>query len=107
MLIEPHIEEADGAVVLVARYGVNTPGPVELSAQLSIVVWEGRESDPPAGAGQPRVLEWRTASGTITENSCTVEGPTEVELVVLPVPDTATDMSVAATPWAESTEGAA
>jgi hypothetical protein len=53
------------------------------------------------------VLEWRTAHGTITENSCTVEGPTEVELVVLPVPDTATDMSVAATPLAESTEGAA
>lgn len=106
-LVEPHIEAADGAIVLVARYGVMTAGPVQLTARLSVATWEGREDDPPVGAARPQVREWRTAHGTITDESCTVDGPTEVDLVIVPVPDTATDMSVAATPLTEPTGDAA
>ncbi|MGY1858079.1 hypothetical protein [Modestobacter sp. SYSU DS0290] len=96
-LVEPHIEMRDGAVVLVARYGVTTPGPLQLTARLSIVTWEGREDDPPAGAARPRVREWHTTRGRTSDETCLVEGPTEVDLVVVPVPDTATDVTVLAT----------
>lgn len=106
-LVEPHIETMDGAVVLVARYGVTTPDPVELTARVSIVAWEGRENEPPAGAAQPRVREWRTAHGTVLGEACRLVGPAEVELIVVPVPDTATDMSVVVTPVTETAEGAA
>ncbi|WP_104524526.1 hypothetical protein [Blastococcus atacamensis] len=106
-LMEPHIEAANGSVVLVARYAVTTPGPVRLDARLSVATWEGREDEPPAGAARPMVREWRTAHGTVTDEFCVVNGPAEVELVVVPVPDTATDMSVVATPLTELTEGAA
>ncbi|MGY1703559.1 hypothetical protein ACI79C_03220 [Geodermatophilus sp. SYSU D00697] len=97
VLSEPRIQESEGAIVLVARYGVAAEGPVRLEARLAIVTWEGREDDPPAGAARPRVVHWRTAQSTIAEEACTVDGPAEVELVVLPVPDTATDVSVVAT----------
>ncbi|MEU2349865.1 hypothetical protein [Modestobacter sp. NPDC049651] len=101
-LVEPHIEMRDGSVVLVARYGVTAPGPLQLTARLSIVTWEGREDDPPAGAGRPRVREWHTAHGSTNDETCLVEGPTEVDLVVVPVPDTATDVTVLATPLADT-----
>lgn len=106
-LIEPHIEAVDGAVVLVARYGVTTSDPVELTARLSVGAWEGRENEPPAGAAQPRVREWRTSQGTVFGDTCRLVGPGEVELVVIPVSDTATDVGVVATPVTETVEGAA
>ncbi|MGY1777099.1 hypothetical protein ACI8AV_14665 [Geodermatophilus sp. SYSU D00804] len=98
VLDEPHVEESDGGIVLAARYGVVDEGPVRLDARLSIAAWEGRENDPPAGAAQPRVLHWQAGRARFTGDTCTVDGPVEVDLVVLPVPDTATEMRVVATP---------
>ena len=96
-LTEPEVQERDGAVVLVARYAVTGPGPVRLEARLSVATWDGREDDPPAGADRPRVRSWTTTQGTVYDDRCTMTTPDEVELVVIPVPDTATDIAVAAT----------
>ncbi len=98
VLSEPRIEESDGGIVVVARYSVAAEGPVRLDARLSVVTWEGREDDPPAGAARPRVLHWQVGPTRIAGDACTVESPAEVDLVVVPVPDTATDISVVATP---------
>jgi hypothetical protein len=46
------------------------------------------------GAARPEVLGWSTIDGPRTTDTCVVSGPSEVELVVLPVPDTITDISV-------------
>lgn len=95
-LIEPHVEERDGEVVLVARYAIAGAGPVQLEARLTVATWDGREDDPPAGAERPRLRSWTTTDGTVRDERCTVVAPTEVELVVVPVADTATDITVAA-----------
>jgi hypothetical protein len=100
-LTEPHVEERDGDVVLVARYGVGGSGPVQLEARLSVATWDGREDDPPAGAERPRVRSWTTAEGAIHDDRCTVLAPAEVDLVVVPVADTATDINIVATPLAQ------
>ncbi|GHE08379.1 hypothetical protein [Klenkia taihuensis] len=96
-IVEPHVEDDAGSVVLIARYAVTAQGPVRLEARLSIATLEGREDDPPAGAARPRVKHWRTVDGVVAANACVVDGPTEVDLVVVPVADTATDISVIAT----------
>ena len=100
-LVEPHIEDDDGAIVLVARYSVSSLGPTRLEARLSIATLEGREDDPPAGAARPTVRRWRTEEGESTDDFFIVEGPAEIELVVVPVRDTATEVSVVATPLTE------
>lgn len=95
-LFEPRVEERDGAIVLTARYAVTTPGPVRLDARLSVVTWDGREDEPPAGADRPRVLSWTTSKGTVADAWCSIDASDEVELVVVPVADTATDINVVA-----------
>lgn len=97
-LTEPHVQERDGKIVLAARYAVTAPGPVRLEARLSVATWDGREDDPPAGADRPSVSSWTTSEGTFLGDFCTIHPPAEVELVVLPVADTATDISVIAAP---------
>jgi hypothetical protein len=102
-IVEPHVEDDAGSVVLVARYAVTAQGPVQLEARLSIATLEGREDDPPAGAARPRVKHWRTGDRVFNEDVCVVDGPTEIDLVVVPVMDTATDIAVVATVQAEDT----
>lgn len=97
-LAEPRVEERDGNVVLVARYGITGTGSVQLEARLAVATWDGREDDPPAGAERPRVHSWTTTEGAVHDERCTVTGPAEIDLVVVPVADTATDISVTATP---------
>ena len=92
------MEERDGKIVLVARYGITGTGPVQLEARLAVATWDGREDDPPAGAERPRVHSWTTTEGAVHDERCTVTGPAEIDLVVVPVADTATDISVTATP---------
>lgn len=96
-LSEPRVEERDGAIVVATRYAVTTPGPVRLDARLSVATWDGREDAPPAGADRPRVLAWTTPDETVPGDWCTVRESGEIELVVRPVADTATDISVIAT----------
>ncbi len=93
-ITEPRAEERDGTAVLVARYAVTGPGPARLDARLSVVTWDGREDDPPAGADQPRIRSWTTSEGTTNSDHCLVNLPDQVELVVTPVHDTATNISV-------------
>ncbi|WP_209305552.1 hypothetical protein, partial [Blastococcus sp. CT_GayMR20] len=96
VVTDPRVEERDGMVVLVARYRVAAAGPVQLEARLSVATWEGRENDPPAGAERPRVGSWTTGRGTVHSDRCIVFPPDEVDLVVVPVADTATDITVVA-----------
>jgi len=106
-LVEPHLEELEGALVVVARYSIDTPGPVQLVARLAVATWEGREDEPPAGAERPSVRHWRTSNSVLTGDTCTLVGPVEVDLVVTPVPDTATEIGLVATPLTESDPGGA
>ena len=91
---EPRVEERDGRVVVVQRFSVDGPGTVELTAQLSVATPDGREDDAPADAARPTVRSWLTPDGEVDDNRCTVTPPTEVELVIVPVPDTVTDIAV-------------
>ncbi|WP_166531524.1 hypothetical protein [Blastococcus xanthinilyticus] len=101
-LVEPHLEEIEGALVVVARYGIDALGSVRLEARLAVATWEGREDEPPAGAERPRVRHWSTPDGVVAGDSCTLVGPAEVDLVVTPVPDTATEIGLVATPATET-----
>lgn len=98
-LTEPTIDERAGQIVLVQRFAVQGPGPAFLHARLSIGLGQGsKESEAPAGAGRPEVLAWVTADGECRADTCIVESPSEVDLVVLPVADTITDITVVAAP---------
>src|SRR3712207_7614178 len=60
---------------------------------------------PPRSTLFPYTTLFRSAEGAVTTEVCTVDGPAEVELVVVPVPDTATNVSVVATPVLETSTG--
>ncbi|GAA1840599.1 hypothetical protein GCM10009772_17820 [Pseudonocardia alni subsp. carboxydivorans] len=97
-LSDPLVDERDGRVVLVQRFSVTGPGPVRLEPRLSVGLGDrAREDEAPVGAARPRVLSWFTADGEQTGETCTVSTPSEVELVVVPVPNTITDISVVGT----------
>jgi hypothetical protein len=94
-LTDPAIDEREGRVVLVQRFSVTGPGPVRLETRLSVGLGGGaRENEAPVGAARPQVLAWLTPDGEQTGETCVVASPAEVELVVLPVPDTVTDIVV-------------
>lgn len=96
---EPTVDERDGRVVLVQRFAVTGPGPAVLRADLSIGLGErAKENDAPEGAAGPKVLLWVTPDGDVDGESCVITVPAEVDLVVLPVPDTITDISVIGSP---------
>jgi hypothetical protein len=96
-LTEPTIEERSGRIVLVQRFAVKGPGPAFLQARLSVGLGQGsKESEAPAGAGRPEVVAWVTADGEVHSGTCTVDSPSEVDLVVLPVAETITDIAVVA-----------
>lgn len=89
------VDELDGRVVLVQDFIVSGPGPANLRAEVSVGLGErAREDEAPAGASRPEVLHWTTADGTYRGVTCVVGSPAEVRLVVLPVPDTLTAISV-------------
>lgn len=95
---EPTVDERDGRVVLVQQFSVTGPSPVRLEARLSVGLGErSREDEAPVGASRPRVLVWITPGGEAATESCVVRSPAQVGLVVLPVPDTITDISVVGT----------
>ncbi|SDF83164.1 hypothetical protein [Pseudonocardia oroxyli] len=94
-LTEPTVDERDGRVVLAQRFAVSGPGPVLLRARLSVGLGErGREDDAPVGAARPEILYWDNGVGLRRTEDCVVDSPSEIELVVLPVPDTITDIVV-------------
>jgi hypothetical protein len=91
---EPRVEDRAGEVVVVQRFAVSGPGPVRLDARLSVATWEGREAEAPAGAARPTVRFWVTPTGEERDDSCVVDSPAEVDLVIDPVLDTVTDIGV-------------
>ncbi|GAA1251857.1 hypothetical protein GCM10009609_14010 [Pseudonocardia aurantiaca] len=94
-LTYPAVDERDGRVVLVQRFSVTGPGPVLLESRLSVGLGDrAREDETPVGAARPQVLAWLTPDGEQVGATCLVASPSEVELVVLPVPDTITDIVV-------------
>ena len=94
-LTEPAVDEREGKVVLTQRFSVSGPGPILLQARLSVGLGErGREDEAPVGAARPQVLFWATVTGLRRAETCVVDSPAEVELVVMPVPDTITDIAV-------------
>ncbi|BCN63267.1 hypothetical protein RE9431_17220 [Prescottella equi] len=94
---EPRVEERAGDVVVIQQFTVTGPGPVRLDARLTVATWEGREDEAPAGALQPTVRCWVTADGERQSETCIVDPPAEVDLVIDPVPDTVTDIAVTGT----------
>jgi hypothetical protein len=98
---EPQVEERDGIVVVVQRFSVGGLGRVELEARLSVATSDGREDDAPADAARPTVRSWLTPDSEIHDDRCSVTAPTEVELVIVPVPDTVTDIAVVGVSLAE------
>lgn len=101
-LAGPRVEGRGGRVVIVQRFAVAGPGPVRLEARLAVVTGDGgREDESPAGAARPLVGAWITPAGEEHSESCVVATPSEVELVVLPVADTITDIGVVGTTVAE------
>jgi hypothetical protein len=97
----PRVEDQDGRVVVVQRFSVAGSGPIELAARLSVATWDGREDEAPAGAAVPTVRSWLTPDGEVNDERCVVTAPAEVDLVVVPVPDTVTDIAVVGTAAAE------
>ncbi len=97
-LTEPAVNEHEGRIVLVQRFSITGPGPVLLQARLSVGLGDrAREDEAPVGAARPRVLSWATPDGRHGSETCIVASPSEVELAVLPAPDTITDITVVGT----------
>ena len=95
---EPRVEDRAGDAVIIQRFAVTGPGPVRLHARLSVATWEGREEEAPAGAAQPTVRCWVTPLGKERAETCVVDTPSEVDLIIDPVPDTVTDIAVIGAP---------
>jgi hypothetical protein len=94
-LLEPMVDEHEGRAVLIQRFSVTGPGPVTLQARLSVGLGaRAREDETPVGAARPEVLGWLTADGPRNGDTCEVASPSEVELVIVPVADTITDITV-------------
>jgi hypothetical protein len=88
------LEELDGEPVIVQRWAVEGPGPVALTARLTVMTIDGREDEPPVGAALPSVHSWRTSEGEFEAETCFVLPPAEVELRVRSVPDALVDVRV-------------
>ncbi|MBB4687359.1 hypothetical protein [Amycolatopsis jiangsuensis] len=98
VLTEPTVDEHEGRIFLVQRFSITGPGPVRLQARLSVGLGDrAKEDEAPVGAARPQVVRWVTPEGQSGSETCVVASPSEVELVVLPVPDTITDIAVVGT----------
>lgn len=106
-LDEPQLVERNGVLTLVQKVRVNGDGLVRLEAKLSVATWDGREDDAPAGAQKPTVRSWSTPWGEALTPILRTTAPVVVELEVLPVPDTVTDIDVRATAVGDSRPGCA
>ena len=93
---EPFVEELDGGVALVQELRIDGEGRTNLTCSLGVGTSAGREDDPPAGVLPPTLHSWRTPDGTTTSERCTVWAPGTVYIVVRPVEDTLTEITVAA-----------
>ncbi|MDX3662883.1 hypothetical protein PV646_36765 [Streptomyces sp. ID05-26A] len=96
---EPYYETRDGHVVLVQEFRLPVPGTQQVSPQLSILLPGNgvRETDPPIGAARPEFFGWESERGLLDRTSDLVVsgGPDIWRLLVVPAPDTVTEIGVA------------
>ncbi|MFD9703753.1 hypothetical protein [Lentzea sp. NPDC059081] len=98
-IAEPYYEDRDGQVVLVQEFRLPVPGTQLVAPQLSILLPGNgvRETDPPIGAPQPEFFGWENERGLIDRTNALVVsgGPDIWRLLVVPAPDTVTEIGVA------------
>lgn len=96
---EPYYESRDGHVVLVQEFRLPVPGTQQVSPQLSILLPGNgvRETDPPIGAARPEFFGWESERGLLDRtNEIVVSGGPDIwRLLVVPAPDTVTEIGVA------------
>ncbi|MGZ3147960.1 hypothetical protein ACVDFE_39460 [Lentzea chajnantorensis] len=96
---EPYYDTQDGQVVLVQEFRLPVPGSQQVSPQLSILLPGNgvRETDPPVNAARPQFFGWQSEEGALNRSSTLVVsgGPGTWRLLVVPAPDTVTEISVA------------
>ncbi|UWP83071.1 hypothetical protein [Dactylosporangium fulvum] len=94
----PFFASHAGRAVLVQK--VRVSGPTTLRGSASVFTGEGSlETTRPAGGSVPEVLGWRLDGNvTLGEFVEVDEGPSEYELLVVPVVDAAVDVAVEAMP---------
>ncbi|MCG8926143.1 hypothetical protein [Lentzea sp. CC55] len=96
---EPYYESRDGQVVLVQEFRLPVVGVQQVSPQLSILLPGNgvRETDPPIGAARPEFFGWENAHGSLDRtNTLVVSGGPDIwRLLVVPAPDTVTEIGVA------------
>jgi hypothetical protein len=97
-IAEPYYETRDGHVVLVQNFRLPVPGTQQVSPQLSILLPGNgvRETDPPIGAARPEFFGWESERGSLDRTSDLVVsgGPDVWRLLVVPAPDTVTEIAV-------------
>jgi hypothetical protein len=91
----PVLEEIDGEPLICQQVSIGGTVPVALTAKLTVMTVDGRESEAPVGAVVPSVHSWRTPSDEFESDTCFVLPPVEVELRVRSVPDALVDVAVA------------
>jgi hypothetical protein len=98
-LDDPYYGTRDGQVVLVQEFRLPVPGSQQVSPQLSVLLPGNgvRETDPPINAARPEFFGWEDDQGLINRASTLVVagGPETWRLLVVPAPDTVTEISIA------------
>lgn len=91
----PRMTHVDQAIRIVASLRIEpVNGSVEVTVSATVAVEGGTESEPPAGAQQPRVLEIRSEDGAVRHHTSQIvvrpDEPRNWTVVVQPAPDAAT-----------------
>ncbi|GGW83797.1 hypothetical protein [Streptomyces galilaeus] len=74
----PRMMSIDGDSRIVTRFQVRpNPGKVTIHVVVSVAIDVGTESEPPAGADVPTVLELRDAAGRVVPGDIVTVGPTD------------------------------
>ncbi|MEU8631084.1 hypothetical protein AB0C38_02870 [Amycolatopsis sp. NPDC048633] len=96
----PYYEIHSDDVLLVQAFRVTALGLYHCAADLGVALagTSSRETDPPRGASEPRLVGWKGPDGTLhTELTQALEGGEDVwRVLVRPAPDTTTEIAVSA-----------
>ncbi|WP_329069546.1 hypothetical protein [Amycolatopsis sp. NBC_01480] len=96
----PYYDVRAGQLVLIQAFQLTTSGNHRCAADLGVTLagTSSRETDPPRNAAKPHFFGWESPDGTFhTDESPLIEGGDGVwRLLVLPAPDTMTEISVSA-----------
>lgn len=104
---EPYYQDRAEGTLLVQEFRLPVEGPQHIRIDLAVTLpgTGGRETDPPAGAGQPELVGWEDGGGKLhSGDGCVVLGGGETlwRALVRPAPDTMTEIAVKAEAVRES-----